>query len=55
MHKRIKYFVAIAVLLSAAALSACETPGDRIPAGPYGGCPRGYHPGPEHHWCYPNR
>ena len=53
MQKRVKIFVLVAVVLSSAALSGCET--TRIPAGPMGGCPRGYHPGPEHHWCYPNR
>lgn len=55
MQKRIKALVIIAVVLSAAALSGCETTAGRIHAGPRGGCPAGYHPGPQHQWCYPNR
>lgn len=54
LRKRVTISMLVAVVLSAAVLSGCETTGGRIPTGPYGGCPHGYHPGPEHRWCYPN-
>jgi len=33
-------------LAGAMALSGCETAPPWVPPGPYGGCPPGYHPGP---------
>ena len=46
------------VLAAAAAMSLVTGPvfaqPAEIAAGPYGGCPRGYHPGPYHRRCYIN-
>jgi len=53
MNAPVKIALVIATAMSFASPPVFAQPAE-VAAGPYGGCPRGYHPGPYHRRCYIN-